>query len=204
MTDRSNVFRTAETGGDRWRGRLTRWRDAAALRSGLGHAANCSRDQVQPGDGAALPGRGWLDALPGSDRPSLLAEHAAWLAERLRRHRGNADVVRQELASELSIVVSLCTVERAVSHLRQELAAEALATVRFETPPGRQLQVDFGQSPHWKGLITNIGFWTAAGSWRTTGASAQRLVRVCPLLSTPPAPLNGRLGREAAGRAIRE
>ncbi len=53
--------------------------------------------------------------------------------------------MRQELASELDIVVSLRTVERAVSHLRRELAAEALATVRFETPPGRQLQIDFGQ-----------------------------------------------------------
>ena len=78
-------------------------------------------------------------------RPSLLAGHADWLAERLRRHRGNADVVRQELASELGITVSLRTVERAVSHLRRELAADALATVRFETPPGRQLQIDFGQ-----------------------------------------------------------
>ncbi len=36
-------------------------------------------------------------------------------------------MVRQELASELGIVVSLRTVERAVSHLRRELAAEALA-----------------------------------------------------------------------------
>ncbi len=54
-------------------------------------------------------------------------------------------VVRQELASELGIVISLRTVERAVSHLRRKLAAEALATVRFETPPGRQLQIDFGQ-----------------------------------------------------------
>jgi transposase len=78
-------------------------------------------------------------------RASLLAGHTAWLAERLRRHRGNADVVRQELAAELGIVVSLRTVERAVSHLRRELAAEALATVRFETPPGRQLQIDFGR-----------------------------------------------------------
>lgn len=78
-------------------------------------------------------------------RPGLLAGHSAWLAERLRCHRGNADVVRQELASELGIVVSLRTVERAVAHLRRELAAEALATVRFETPPGRQLQIDFGQ-----------------------------------------------------------
>ncbi|MGI4940907.1 MAG: IS21 family transposase, partial [Janthinobacterium lividum] len=78
-------------------------------------------------------------------RLGLLAGHAAWVGERLRRHRGNADVVRQELASELGIVVSLRTVERSVSHLRRELAAEALATVRFETPPGRQLQIDFGQ-----------------------------------------------------------
>jgi transposase len=52
-------------------------------------------------------------------------------------------VVRQELASELGIVVSLRTVERAVSPLRRGFAAEALATVRFETPPGRQLQIDF-------------------------------------------------------------
>ena len=79
------------------------------------------------------------------NRPGALAGQEAWLAERLRRHRGNADVVRQELASELGVVASLRTVERAVAPLRQELAAEVLATVRFETPPGRQLQIDFGE-----------------------------------------------------------
>src|SRR5512147_1039924 len=57
-----------------------------------------------------------------------------WLAERFRRHRGNADVVRQDLAHEKGIVVSLRTVERAVAPLRQALEAEARATVRFETP----------------------------------------------------------------------
>ena len=100
----------------------------------------CNRETVQ----RYLAAGGWAPCRVPT-RPSLLAGHAAWLAERLRRHRGNADVVRQELASELGIVVSLRTVERAVSHLRRELAAEALATVRFETPPGRQLQIDFGQ-----------------------------------------------------------
>ena len=78
-------------------------------------------------------------------RPGQLAGQAAWLCEWLRCHRGNADVVCQELASELGIVVSLRAVERSVSYLRCELAVEALATVRFETPPGRQLQIDFGQ-----------------------------------------------------------
>lgn len=67
-----------------------------------------------------------------------------WLAERFRRHRGNADVIRQELASEHGIAVSLRTVERAVAALRRELDAEARATVRFETAPGKQLQIDFG------------------------------------------------------------
>jgi transposase len=68
-----------------------------------------------------------------------------WLQERFRRHRGNADVIRQELAAEKEVTVSLRTVERAVAPYRQALAAEARATVRFETPPGRQLQIDFGE-----------------------------------------------------------
>jgi transposase len=100
----------------------------------------CNRETVQ----RYLAAGAWSPCRVPT-RPSLLAGQTAWLAERLRRHRGNADVVRQELVSELGIVVSLRTVERAVSHLRHELAAEALATVRFETPPGRQLQIDFGQ-----------------------------------------------------------
>ena len=121
--------------------------DAAASRLGLGWGTRriaaeigCNRETVQ----RFLAAGAWAPCRVPT-RPSLLAGHAAWLDDRLRRHRGNADVVRQELASELSIVVSLRTVERAVSHLRRELAAEALATVRFETPPGRQLQIDFGQ-----------------------------------------------------------
>jgi transposase len=69
-----------------------------------------------------------------------------WLAERFFRHRGNADVVRQDLEREKGLTVSLRTVERAVKGLRQSLAAEARATLRFETPPGRQLQIDFGET----------------------------------------------------------
>ena len=63
-----------------------------------------------------------------------------WLKERFFRHRGNAEVVRQDLSRELSIEVSRRTVERAVAGYRRLLAAEAKATLRFETPPGRQLQ----------------------------------------------------------------
>lgn len=88
----------------------------------------CNRETVQ----RYLASGRWRECQVPA-RPNMLAGHADWIAERLRRHRGNADVVRQELASELGVVASLRTVERSVSHLRRELAAAALATVRFET-----------------------------------------------------------------------
>lgn len=79
------------------------------------------------------------------ERTSRLDGREQWLRERLLRHGGNAEVVRQELRTEEGIEVSLRTVERAVEGYRQELEAKARATVRFETPPGYQLQVDFGE-----------------------------------------------------------
>jgi len=111
-------------------------------------------------------------ASPG--RPSKLAGHRDWLVERFRRHDGNADVVRQELASEKGIVVSLRTVERAVAPLRRELMAVARATVRFETQPGKQLQIDFGERRATIGSETEKIFLFVA----TLGYSRRLHVRV--------------------------
>lgn len=88
---------------------------------------------------------GWS---PYRSRPptGMLVGLEPWLRDRFLQHRGNADVVRQELRREHGIEVSLRTVERAVSGHRRELSALARATVRFETPPGKQLQVDFGET----------------------------------------------------------
>lgn len=100
----------------------------------------CARNTVK----RWLAEGGWRAAQPAA-RAKTLDGLEAWLAERFRRHAGNADVVRQELVAEHGIEVSLRTVERAVAHLRRELRAEARATVRFETRPGQQLQIDFGE-----------------------------------------------------------
>src|SRR4029453_5166171 len=100
----------------------------------------CSRNTVKRYLGVG----GWARCR-GPERVKALDGLADWLAERFRRHRGNADVVRQELLTEHGIAVSLRTGERAVAPLRRELAAEARATVRFETPPGKQMQIDFGE-----------------------------------------------------------
>jgi transposase len=101
----------------------------------------CSRNTVRE----YLRRGGWRPMEVGT-RASSLEPHRQWLAERLHRHRGNADVVRQDLARELGIEVSLRTVQRAVEPLRRELRAQALATVRFETAPGQQMQIDFGST----------------------------------------------------------
>ncbi len=100
----------------------------------------CSRNTVK----RYVAAEGWA-GYRVLDRPGVLAGLETWLAERFRQHRGNADVVRQDLAREHGLSVSLRTVERAVAPLRQALWAEARATVRYETPPGRQLQIDFGE-----------------------------------------------------------
>jgi transposase len=99
----------------------------------------CSRNTV----------RRWLaegewHACASPSRSKRLDGLSGWLGERFARHAGNADVVRQELAAEKGLVVSLRTVERAVAPLRRDLIAAARATVRFETQPGEQLQIDFG------------------------------------------------------------
>lgn len=57
---------------------------------------------------------------------------------------GNAVVV-QRLLAERGVVVTARTIERAVAELRRAQRAAALATVRVETSPGEQLQIDFRQ-----------------------------------------------------------
>lgn len=99
-------------------------------------------------------------------RRSVLDGLEEWLRARFFQHGGNADVIRQELAAEHGVVLSLRHVERRVAGWRRELKAQARATMRFETPPGRQLQIDFGEARVWIGeerlrvhlFVATLGF----------------------------------------------
>jgi len=57
---------------------------------------------------------------------------------------GNAVVVKALLAQE-GVEASVRTVQRAVESRRRQVHAAQTATVRFETKPGQQMQVDFGE-----------------------------------------------------------
>ncbi|MFM7754435.1 MAG: IS21 family transposase [Cyanobium sp.] len=78
-------------------------------------------------------------------RSRRLDEQLEWLRAQFEKHRGNGEVLRQELQREKGIRVSQRTVERVVAPWRVEMRLRQLATVRFETPPGKQLQADFAQ-----------------------------------------------------------
>lgn len=71
---------------------------------------------------------------------------------------GNAVVVR-ELLAKRGVRASMSTVQRAVREQRQRLRAEALATVRYETGPGEQMQADFGEKKVWiAGVLVKVFF----------------------------------------------
>ncbi|MBS2016700.1 MAG: transposase [Deltaproteobacteria bacterium] len=57
---------------------------------------------------------------------------------------GNAVVVQQML-EERGLEVSVRTVQRTVADQRREQRVAQVATVRFETEPGSQMQIDFGE-----------------------------------------------------------
>lgn len=77
-------------------------------------------------------------------RRSRLDPHAAWLTARAPEVDYNAAVLYRELMTHFGYARSSQQGLRFVRPLR--LAAQpARASVRFETPPGLQAQVDFGQ-----------------------------------------------------------
>jgi len=103
----------------------------------LGIARNTVKRYVRGGSSAAVQARPGRRALDDAQRSRAVALFDA-VAE------GNAVVVHRELARE-GVEACVRTVQRAVVGRRRAKHAAAVATVRYETAPGQQMQVDFGQ-----------------------------------------------------------
>jgi transposase len=132
---RGQVMKTPDDVAEMLRLRACGWGVKRIARH-LGCSHHTVRDYVAAGG---------VKPFKSPERAKLLDGLDGWLRERFIRHRGNADVVRQDLLAEKGVAVSRRTLQRAVRPYRQALQAEALATTRFETPPGRRLQIDFGE-----------------------------------------------------------
>lgn len=81
-------------------------------------------------------------------RPSILDPHGPWLTARAPEVDFNSAVLYRELVAHFAYAGSLQQVLRFVRPLRVA-ARPPRATVRFETAPGQQAQVDFGQRRVW-------------------------------------------------------
>jgi transposase len=86
------------------------------------------------------------DAVQQRPRARRLKDAAQKEAVRLLGHEaeGNAVVIQRLLAAQ-GTVASLRTVQRVVTAERATIRHREAATVRFETPPGAQMQIDFGE-----------------------------------------------------------
>jgi transposase len=81
-------------------------------------------------------------------RKSILDPHVAWLTGRAPEVDFNSAVLYRELVTHFGYAGSEQQVLRFVRPLRVA-ARPRRATARFETPPGQQAQVDFGQRLVW-------------------------------------------------------
>jgi transposase len=160
----------------------------------LGIARNSVRRYLREGAAAETqtrPGAWTLDAEQQSAARELLDGAAA----------GNGVVVQRLLAAQ-DVEVPLRTLQRVLAPHRQAKRAAELATVRFETAPGHQMQIDFGE--RWipiAGMRTKVHLFVAvlgysrrifvraslsqrqddwreglAGAFRTFGGVTQRIL----------------------------
>jgi transposase len=92
--------------------------------------------------------RGRYQPRAPRQRRSILAPHVDWLTARAPEVAFNSAVLYRELVKHFDYQGSEQQVLRFVRPLRVASRAQK-ATVRFETPPGQQAQVDFGQCRVW-------------------------------------------------------
>jgi transposase len=125
---------------ERWE-ELRRLHAAGASVSQLARSIGLDRKTVR----AALVKRVWAPYCRAPVGETLLARHSAWLAERAPQVNYSARILFQELRAARGYGGGYDTVRNAVRPLRAEAAAASLTQRRFETGPGEQAQVDWGQ-----------------------------------------------------------
>jgi transposase len=107
----------------------------------LGLARNTVRRYLRDGPAAEV-----------QERPTARCLDEIARAEAVLLFEGTADfnaVVVADILAQRGVEASVRTVQRVVAERRRERRASDLATVRFETAPGRQMQIDFGERKVW-------------------------------------------------------
>lgn len=86
-------------------------------------------------------------------RPSLLDAHMDWLKTRAPQVSYSARILHQELRAQRGFTGCYELVKVAVRPLRAAASVASVTQMRFETAPGEQAQVDWGQATVWLGEV---------------------------------------------------
>ena len=128
--------------GGAWGEAVRKTDEVAAEGAGVGDPEGRGEARVEPHDGGAVCGGGWLTdvsragaAVGAGGAGGLAGRPAAPLLRQCRRGAPGPE------ARAHGLTIILWTIQRACAPLRQALGAKA----RFETPSGRQMLVDFGE-----------------------------------------------------------
>src|SRR5687768_13526773 len=127
-------------GEERWQ-ELQRLKAAGMTTSGISRTTGLDRKTVR----RCLRQVRWQAYQRAARRETLLASHREWLAARAPEVGYSARILYQELVAKRGFEGGYGTVRDAVRPLRLETAAAELTQCRFETEPGEQAQVDWGQ-----------------------------------------------------------
>lgn len=125
---------------ERWE-QLRHLRAAGASVSQLARMSGLDRKTVR----TALGKQAWMPYRRAPVGETLLTPHRAWLVERARQVHYSARILFQELRADRGYRGGYDTVRNAVRPLRAEATVASLTQQRFETDPGEQAQVDWGQ-----------------------------------------------------------
>jgi transposase len=125
---------------ERWE-QMRRMRALGQSVSQIARTAGLDRKTVRNG----LRKSEWMPYRRTPVAETLLAAHQGWLVERAPAVNYSARILFQELRATRGYPGGYDTVRNAVRPLRREAAAASLTQCRFETEPGEQGQVDWGQ-----------------------------------------------------------
>ena len=139
----SDLAADTETGlvdQERW-SRIHEMKSAGMPLAAIGRALDLDRKTVR----RWLRMTQWRGYQRESAGGSLLAAHQDWLAERAAQVDYSARILFQELRASRGYTGGYDTVRNAVRPLRQEARRAWVTQRRFESAPGHQAQVDWGQ-----------------------------------------------------------
>lgn len=127
-------------GEERWQ-ELQRLKAGGMTTSGISRATGLDRKTVR----RCLRQVRWQAYQRAARRETLLAPHREWLQARAPEVGYSARILYQELVAQRGFEGGYGTVRDGVRPLRLETAAADLTQCRFETEPGEQAQVDWGE-----------------------------------------------------------